>query len=277
MVTMSSNTIYGQILTEARNHNPEASPDEILNGLVTILENEILPEVLQDMRLPKFPSLSDMLHSESTGRLVKRKFEPTETLRKRRDVIQQIERTKRQLGWDGNNESKVLPYFSNSNDLAVFPELSVSSAERAKSYVEKPEIPIPEKIDEPYPKFFPPSKLPYQIVLSEAFQKRILSDPMFENIFKNIEISMRSLIASRGLEADISVISLTDFEIPSWEKLVININPLSSMDFKERMNVWTIFDITIRNKMADLAKDADEKTQEFLRNLNKRLYLHIEL
>ena len=272
MTGMSSHTLYDQILTEARSHNPEASPDEILDGLVTILENEILPEVLQDMSLPKFPSFSAILRSESTGRLVKKKFEPTDTLRKRRVVIQQIERLKRQLGWDGNNESRTLPYFSNSSNLAVFPELHVSPTKRTKLHIEKP-----EKTDEPYPTIAPPSKAPYQIVLSEAFQKKILSDPMLENVFKNIEIGMRNLIASRNLETDASVTSLTDFEIPSWEKLVINISPLSPMDFKERMNVWTLFDITIRNKIVALAKDADEKTQESLRNLNKRLYLHIEL
>lgn len=274
---MSPHTLYDRILSEARSYNPEASPDEILDGLVTILENEILPEVLQDMKLPAFPSISAILRSESTGRLVKKKFEPTETLRKRRVMIQRIERLKRQMGWNGNNETRILHYFSNSSNLAVIPKLHVSLAERTKPHIEKPEMPAFEKIDEPYPKIVPPLKAPCQIIFSEVFQKKILSDTMLENAFKNIEVSMRTLIASRNLEADISVSSQTDFEIRSWEKIVININPLSPMNFEERMNVWTLFDIIIRSKIVALAKDSDEKTQEFLRSLNKRLYLHIEL
>jgi len=274
---MSSHTLYDQILSVAQSLNPEASTDDILDGLVTILENEILPEVLQYMELPKFPSYSAILHSESTGRLVKKKFEPTETLRKRRIMIQRIEALKRQLGWDGNNEMRTLAYFSNSSNVAVIPELHVSPAEKRKHYLEKPEMLAPEKIDEPYPKIIPPPKAPYQIILSEAFQKKILSDSMLENVFRDIEVGMRQLIASRNFETDVDVTLQNDFEIPSWEKFVINIIPLTPMSFKEKMNVWTLFDIAIRNKIMDLAKDADEKTKESLRDLNKRLYLHIEL
>ena len=115
------------------------------------------------------------------------------------------------------------------------------------------------------------------ITLSETTQRKIVSEPIFEAFFKNVEVQLRSIIASRKLETEIDVTYKTDEEIPSWNKCVLKVHPPPNLNFNARMNISTIFDITIRKTINDLKKNADSNTLEYLKNLNRNLFVHIDL
>lgn len=272
---MVSQTLFSDILTEAINRNPQASPEDILEGLVNILETEILPSVIRDLRLPPFPSWAKMA-IKSRGRKSRKKFQPTETLRQRRAVIQQVEYLKK-LNWDGVNTPTPAVHFSDHDDVIGLPQLGMSFEIETRRRRSKTKFPIIELPHKPYARVSFPLERKNPFVLSDEVQERVVSDPLLEGLFKNVEISIRELIETRGLEACLSVSFKSDLEIPTWEKYVIKITLPPRTKFEERMKIWEIFDLTIRNKILELAKKADDKTREYLESTNKNLYVHMEL
>jgi hypothetical protein len=272
---MAPKILLSEIVTEAINHNPYASPEQVLDGIVSIMEKEVLPLVIRDLSLPDFPSWAKMT-IELKGRKAKKKFRPKETLKEKRAIIQQVEYLKK-LNWDGINTSAPSIHFSDHDDLMGIPQLGMSFEIEPKRRRPRAKVPAIESAHRPYASipFALERKNPF--VLSSEIQEKIISDSRFEGLFKNVEVSVRKLIETRNLEAYLNVFSKSDLEIPTWEKYVITINLPSRMSFEERMKIWEIFDLTIRSKIADLAKKADEKTREYLDNMNKKLFVHMEL
>lgn len=272
---MASKTLSSEIFTEAINRNPHASTEEILEGFVNIMEIEILPSVIRDLSLPDFPSWAKMA-IESRGRKGKKKFRPKETLKEKRAIIQQVEYLKK-LNWDGVNTRTPTIYFSDHDDLMGLPQLGKSFEIKPKRRKPKTEVPTIESAHKPYARVPFPSERKNPFVLSNEIQERIISDSLLEGLFKNVEVSIRKLIETRNLEAYLDVSFKSDLEIPTWEKYVITIDLPSRMSFEEKMRIWEIFDLTIRNKISDLAKKVDDKTREYLDNMNKNLFVHMEL
>lgn len=276
---MSPKTLYAEILSQAINRNPSASSSEVLEGIFQIMSKEILPTVFKNVGLPKFPSWS-MLAFEKRGRK-RRKIEPQEKLAERRIVIQQIERLKRQISWDGGNSARYDLHFPDVDTLTFLPAQDLSSNKKALTrildYGEEIKTQSLEEPDKPYPKSLLLSEPKQPIDLSDEVQKKIISEPAVEEVFKRIEVGIRSLFVERKLDATVQVSFHSDSEIPSWKKYVITLNPPSSMDFEAKMNIRTLLDIAIRKEMDGLLKNASEDMKEYLYQLNKSIFIHIEL
>jgi len=266
---------FNEILVELKKYNPHASADDISAGVISILEREILPRAIRYMTLPDFPSWVDMSIRKS-GRLPKKRLKSTESLEKRRITIQQIEGVKRELYWDGGTVSKPTDSFPDAGFIISRPEMNLSSAWQLIQPEEKSVIPI-EQPNDPYGRRLSLPRERFQIVLQKEIQEKIISDVLFEDVFRKIETSIRELVDSRNLEGSIDVSFRTDHEITSWNKYVIAINLPSQIEFKERTKIWTIFDLTIRNKLRELADKADGEMKEYLNDLNKKLFVHIKL
>lgn len=73
------------------------------------------------------------------------------------------------------------------------------------------------------------------------------------------------------------MICKSDVEIPSWKKCVLTIHPPSELTFDERMNISTIFDVAIRKTINEMKKEADVTTTDYLKNLNRSMFVHIDL
>jgi len=273
---MSSQTLYSEILNEVTKHNPHASPGEISAGIIAVMEKEIIPKVIQDLSLPKFPSWTDISIRKSRGRQRKKRFKSATSLEKRRTIIQQIGYMRRQMNWDGDSTSAPTSYFLDSDNGISPPELNMPYIrEPIKHDVEK--IEKTEVEDDPYGSLLMPPKAKYLINLSKEFQEKMLSDSLFGDVFRKIEVSIRELIDARNLKINIDVSYRTDLEIPSWKKYVITIDFPPQIKFEERTRIWTILDLTIRNRISELAEKADIEIRKYLKNLNKIFFVHIEL
>lgn len=266
---------FNEILVELKKHNPQASADDISSGVISILEKEILPKVLRYMSLPDFPSWTDMAIRKS-HKLPKKILNTRESLEKRRRIIQDIECVKRQLYWDGGTTSKPTFSYPNADIITSTPELNFSSGWQLTEPEEKVDNPPEQTNDTHVQRLYNPTEK-FKIVLKKEVQKKIVSDFVFEDVFRKIEISIRELVDSRNLEGSIDVSFRTDHEITSWKKYVIELNLPPKIEFKERTKIWTIFDLTIRNKLKELADNADADTKEYLKDLNRKLFVHIEL
>jgi len=267
---------FTEILVEIKKYNPHASPDEISAGVITLLEKEILPRAMQYMSLPRFPSWSDLSIQKSGRQPKKRIGRPKRSLEKRRIALQNIERAKQELHWDGGTIPLPTYAYSDADSIISPPETNLSSAWQPLRPKKKETIPLEQRVA-PYGAKLPLTKERFQIIFQKEFQAEILSDTVFEDVFSKLEITIRELIDSRNLEGNIDVSFRTDHEIPSWKKYVIVIDLPPQVEFEERTKIWTIFDLTIRNKLRKLTDKADGEMKDYLNNLNKKLFVHIEL
>lgn len=283
---MQSLTLFGEIISEVRLHNPNATPQEISEGLTAILGKEILPQILKSLSLPEFPSYRSLAISERRGSRRKQKtaIAKSPDLDSRRRAMQGIESVRIKLGWDGGDDLLPKVYAVNSASLYYSPKAELPLVQEGLGeQLEKDSNrkidsqPIKKEIGDGTLQTIPKPIEKNLITLSETTQRKIVSDSIFEAFFKNVEVQLRSIIDSRNLETEIDVICKTDEEIPSWNKCVLKVHPPPNIDFNARMNISTIFDITIRKIIDDLKKNADDTTLEYLKNLNRNLFVHIDL
>jgi len=275
---MSERSFISKIITEALYNNPEVSPNEILEGIVNLMENDILPAVFKGLSSPKFPSAIALL-KESRGRRLKKRFRTETTLDEKRALIQQFELIKLQLAryrYRDNSSLEPIIDFSDSDNFIKPSGLSKSSIDKKLEYNGEPiRAPTIEPTNNPYSgiPLFP--KVEHQIVLSEEIQDKIVSDPLFEKIFKSIETEIRELAFSYPFEIlDISIHS--DFEIPDWKRTVLTLT-VPPMSFEEQMKLWQRFDFRIRKRIAETIKHMDESDRKRVEVLNKNLFIHMDL
>jgi len=273
---MTPEISFTEILVEIKKYNPHASPDEISAGVITLLEKEILPRAMQYMSLPRFPSWSDLTIQKSGRQPKKRIGRPKRSLEKRRIALQNIERARQKLHWDGGTIPLPIYTYPDADSIISPPEINLSSAWKPLRPKKRETIPLEQRVD-PYGVKLPLTKERFQIIFQKGFQAEILSDAVFEDVFSKIEKRIRELISSRNLELNIDVSFREDYEIPTWKKYIITIDFPPHIDFEDRTKIWTIFDLTIRNKIDELAKNADDAIKKYLNELNKKLFVHIEL
>jgi hypothetical protein len=285
---MTSPTLIDELIAEVRLHNPAATSQEVSDGIAAIMSKEILPGVLKNLSLPKFPSYRSIETAEA--RSIKAKRRPgTDTsihLDDRRRIIQQIEYVRTRMGWDGSDDFVPKSHAPDSSSLHYIPKIDLPAPRDALRKEKLKEEPDYRKTGQPteeetvngtFQKMTRPPGKKDIIALSETAQRKIASEPIFEAVFKNVEVQLRNIIASRKLETEIDVVCKTDVEISSWNKCVLRVHPPPNLDFNERMNISTIFDITIRKAIKDLKENADSNTIEYLQNLNRSLFVHIDL
>ena len=282
-----ASTLLDQIITEVRLHNPSATFEEISAGIAKIVGNEILPKVLKSVSLPDFPTYRSVETAEarSTKRKIRKGDERPISLAERRIIIQQVEYVRGKMGWDGGDDVKPEMRVKNSpsflyaprTDLLLPTEVTKKEGQVGKTAFEKEvESPKKETVDGTFQKMV---KQPEKdiIILSNTAQEKVVSEPIFEMFFKNVEVQLRSLIASRDLRTEVDVTCKSDMEIPSWKKCVLTIHPPSELTFNERMNISTIFDVTIRKAIDEMKRNANETTVDYLKNLNRSIFIHIDL
>lgn len=280
---MNPPTLLDEIVSEIRLHNPNATLEEIYEGISVLLSKEVLPEVIKNLSLPKFPSHRSVLLAKAKRTRVTRKMKTDQSidLGRRRSIIQQVEYVRNEMGWDGADDLKPPTFIIDSSSLYYTPKINPSVPRRGfKKGIdfkkEEPQETEKETISSTF------QKMPIQpeknvINLSDTALRKIVSEPIFEEVFKNIEIQLRKIIASRNLKTDVDVVCKPDIEISSWNKCVLKIHPPPEFDFNARMNISTIFDITIRKSIKDSLKTADEDKKEYLKNLNRTLFVHVDL
>jgi hypothetical protein len=284
---MTSQTLLNEIVTEVRLHNPSATRQTIAEGITAIISNEIFPEVMRNLSVPKFPSYRSVATAEARSARGRRRTgtEKPISLGDRRRIIQQVEHVRTQMGWDGIDYMKPRihvidspsPYYTPKTDLLLSIEAIREEELEKGPYFEKESEPREkETVNGTFQKM---TKQPERnlIVLSDSAQKKVVSDQFFDAVFRDIEVQLRNLIESRNLRIEIDVTCKFDVEIPSWDKCVLTIHPPPELTFDERMNISTIFDLTIRKTINEMKRDADDTTRDYLKDLNRKMFVHIDL
>ena len=278
---MSEQSLLDELVAQIRASNPNATEDEISDGIDSLLSKEILPSVLKNLSLPKFPSARD--ESFEAKRLKSSqgsKVEKLAQVHQRRSLIQQVEQVRTAMGWDGINDTT--PKMQISNSSSIYPLIRLNFASKnakirkpikkieAESEMEKETInATAQKIN-----FLIDKNV---IDLSESTQRKIVSEPLFETFFKGAEIKMRQAVSTREPETKIEVLCNIDEESPDRTKCLVKIHPRKDLDFKGRMKLSTVFDIIIRTEIRSLQEKADIEGKKYLQGINRNLFVHVDL
>jgi hypothetical protein len=279
---MTSLTVLDELVAEIKLQNPDATPEEIYEVIAVSLSKEILPEVVKSLVLPEFPTYR-MVELEQSKRLkVKRKSKNDQfaNLGQRRSLIQDIERVRTEMGWDGVNNMRSTSFIANSTTLLFEPRRNFPMTRKIS--LRKPDFKEEFEEKEKETIHSTSQQMPIQtekdiFTLSETTQRKIVTEPMFEAIFKKVEMQLRGIIINRALQTEIEVVCQSDLEIPSWNKCILKVHPPSTLGFNEKMNISTLFDITIRNVIKSLKETATPEEANYLQDLNRNLFVHIVL
>jgi hypothetical protein len=278
---MSEQSLFDELVAQIRVSNPNATEDEISDGIDSLLSKEILPIVLKNLSLPKFPSARD--ESFEAKRLKSSqgsKMEKIAQVHQRRSLIQQVEQVRNAMGWDGINDTT--PKMQISNSSSIYPLIRLNFASKN------------EKIRKPIKKIEAESEMEKETInataqkinflidknvidLSESTQRKIVSEPLFETFFKGAEIKMRQAVSTREPETKIEVLCNIDEESPDRTKCLVKIHPRKDLDFKGRMKLSTVFDIIIRTEIRSLQEKADIEGKKYLQGINRNLFVHVDL
>ena len=278
---MNEQSLLEELVAQIRASNPNATEDEISEGIDSLLSKEILPSVLKNLSLPKFPSaMNESLEAKRLKGIQGSKVEKIAQVHQRRSLIQQVEQVRNAMGWDGINDTTPKMQISNSSSIYPLIRLDFASKnERIRKPIKKiePELETEkETINATAQKinFLTEKNI---IDLSESTQRKIVSEPLFEIFFKGAEIKMRHAISSREPETKIEVLCNIDEESPDRTKCLVKIHPRKDLDFKERMKLSTVFDIIIRTEIKSLQEKSDIDGKKYLQGINRNLFVHVDL
>ncbi len=268
-----------ELASYIKSNYPEASPEEISEIAFAILSQEILPEVFKSIKLPDFPTYR-MVAKNKADTLKGITTENPVDLNNRRRIIQQIEDVRYEMGWDGIDDLTSRNFHvTNSTNLNNFTENISAKARDSQKRTEvetEPDKKRDNKRSEGNSiKLEEPSK--DYISLSDTAQNKVVSELIFEELLRKIEIELRKTVISRNLKAEIELICKTDAEISSWNKCILKIRPLDNLKFEERMNISTIIDLLVRKIITEMKKTADQDTSNYLRDITRNFFVHIDL
>lgn len=277
-------SLFTEIVSELRRNNPDASPEELSESLIEVMEREILPNAIKNMRLPSPPSSLQVRLEELRLRRVKKKFRKPSSLKKRERLIREFEYVKYQFNGgradspffapeisltDLDNPKRLLFELSNNPSVQeVFLKkdgISIESIPKERTVIPYTKL-VKEKEKVKFPKF----------VITQEIQNKIVSDSLFRDIFRAIEITVKGFVTTYPSKIDLTASLHTDLEIPEWKKVVLGINA-PGVDFDQKMTLWDIIDAKIREAIAEIMQHAGPSERRSIEDINRNLFTRMEL
>lgn len=283
-------TLLSCIVDELHLRYPQATPQAISQALITSIENEILPVAIKIMKLPPYPSKMQLLLERKRMERQKKKHRYSTEKRKKR-LIEDFERIKYLLNGHFNDytaEEQFLELDGSVSDSPLEPRFLGTTfqqgiLERNDGIPTSPKVgysrskkPTEQEKGNPYSKIlFSPEKETSQFIISNKIQERILSNITLRDIVSSIEIQLRK-ISTRFPKMAFSIDVKNDEEIPTWEKIIINLK-FPSLDVNKKLELWDQIDFQIRKAVLDANRRVDSFDETELKKLNKKIYIHLEL
>jgi len=268
--------------------NPDASPEEIRDGLLYFFSYEVVPEAIQNVELPRSPSPAQLKWDEfRTSRL--RKGRRERIIRARRDrekLITNLAYLK--FEWNGRHEdSSVAPRFhdatldltasfrwreTGSNADVLLPgRRAFQEYLRTDRHLTR-DLPFPLS---PYSSLIErPEKIPLPIVvLDKEIENKVLLDPIYRRIVGAMETMIRSHESWRSFE--FHFLWKRDVELPEWQNMVINVR-LGDIDFDTKMVLWDEIDAEVRRGLKDIKNQLPD-LKDHIEIINRGLFTSVDL
>jgi hypothetical protein len=262
--------LINELAAEIQSSNPDLTPEEISRQIVFLMENEVLPLVMERMRLPKLPSPID-LQIKKFRQIRRRGKRNGDALENKIGLIQEIEKLR--YNYFTSDYTYERFQFGDPKDFNQRPLFYPADYWK----IRKRRIPI--ETDAIPPKLEAESflnmterkaqKLHELVTFDASISKKIAADPHFEMAMANVEYRMRERF--KDIPNASFVFSLRkDAYDPTKEKAVIHVE-IPNSSFKEKMNYWLRIDFEVRKTIKSLDFAEAEK-----RAINRNLVVHVE-
>jgi len=255
--------------------NPNADMKTIEEALINTIQNEILPNILINIALPKGPSPGQLkileFRSRRGGIRVKERFEK---LQKNINLLKNLEYVKAKLEYIKYINSSQEYYFYNGsgNQFYTFAH---------PDFIGKTDYGDPFALLDETREYMRPrliseiSKSFLKIDIMESIIGKIKEEPVFKSFIKIVETSLRRTKYEYEI-SNININELRDYEIPSWSKIIINLTSKTD-DFDESITIWDSIQKHVRDDLISKTKELSEDEKELFNIYLKNLYFHMEL
>ena len=283
-------SLLSQVVSELVLRYPSSSFQGITKLLIDSIENDILPDAIRIMKLPRPPSKMQILLERKREERRRKKYRRI-TLKHKVEVIEDFEHLKYKLG--GSEADRAFPEAApvegdldnpalySSRALAMsFPREDI---ERKDGIPLRPEVgfsrfrePLEQERSNPSPKGAPigETKAP-QFVISKEIRDRIVSDFLFRDIVGSIEIRLREF--SRNFpDVSFSISMKSDEEIPMWQKIVVRL-AIPTLSFQRKLDVWDQVDAELRDVLHKTTQRVDASKIGEVEAFNKKLFTNVVL
>lgn len=283
-------TLLSCVVDELLLRYPQATPQAISQALINSIENEILPMAVKTMKLPPPPSKMQLLLEKKRMERQKKKYRQS-TKEKEKTVIEEFETLKYILNGyfnDYTTEEQLLALDGSFNDsgsrytfldtsfhreiiekydgISTSPKVGYSRAEK----------PTEQEKGNPYSKkLFRPEKRPPNFIISREVREKIWADLTIREVVSSIETQLRE-ISTHFPKMAFSIYVKNDEEIPTWEKIIVNLK-FPSLDIRKKLELWDKVDAQIRKRILDSTRAIDGSNETELQNINRKLFIHLDL
>lgn len=260
-------SLYDQLISELSLANPRLSQEQISGQITALIQNEILPEAIARIRLPKLPSPVSVKREELRG-IRYGKIYPR-PLQENVRFIQDLEKLRLRFnGSDLTNEDFPFRFTENTQTL-LGPEMEHDAEPDGETQPVEPDI-VRERLRfSPYSERLERLQKPSHLINFDSDMKeKIACDSLFEILVGKIESAIRRNYESLRIYFDFSM--RRDMDDPGREKTIIHIT-LPDRDFDEKMEFWDKIEADIRHVIEKL-----DITESERKTINRNLFTHVE-
>ncbi len=262
--------LIDEVASEIQSSNPDLSPEEISAEIVSLMENEVLPSVIERLRLPRLPSPMEQ-RIEEFRQMRRRGKRDSEELRDKIGFIRELEKLKCRYPASDSTYSD----FKAVDPIDFKKRSTVHFADyrrRKKGEAPLGTGPVLPKLESE--SFLDVSEKKAQktselVAFDSSISKKVASDPCFEKIIASVESEIRQRFKEiPSVEFDFSL--RKDIDDPTKEKTVIRVR-IPNSNFREKMNYWLKIDFDVRKTIKALDLSEAER-----RGINRNLVTHVE-
>jgi hypothetical protein len=110
--------------------------------------------------------------------------------------------------------------------------------------------------------------------LEPAIANMVITDPVFEQVIRTVELSLRAFAMERGQPIGFAFQKGEDPEYPKWRRYIVRID--SPLDFDSKMRLWTEVDAKMREEVRRLSHSKPEISGQ-IEDISSNLFVHMEL
>jgi len=276
---MNNTYTINDAIMDTMGQYPYLNKKELYYSLNYVIQSEIIPEVLMKINLPKTFSRLEYKKMEFRERrrgtfkingLLNNKYKSDDLVNNFRYIKYQLSRYNfdniRRSDLDYTDKNSFFNYY-NLKDCNFLIDKSNEKyySESIKKIID----------DDPEYKDFKKKNIQFHLSYDDKINDKIINEKYFMDFIIIIEKSLRNSYYISEIK-DTSIEDIYDYEINDWEKIIVNLNPLTD-DVDENIIVWDQIQSEIRLKIKNKLHELKGNKKIFFMNYYNKINFHMIL
>ncbi len=263
-------SVQHQLIAEITDTALDLTPDEVSYQITRIIEKEILPDVITNLKLPNLPSPITVRHEELMEKRYGKRSHAS--LRQKVKFIQDLEKIRTKWNGSAVTDKTLRPSNGHSNQAYIrfFPRTALDVESIKKPVPNEPNVIVRKQMSSsPLIKPEDVAKKYKLIEFNNQVINQIVKNPSFEIFISAIESKFRKIFKQNDLSFIFSI--QTDSFYPTTERTMINIIA-STNNFEEKMKLWDKVELVLKSVIDNLNVSDDERKE-----INRNTFTNIEV